>query len=194
MRRGIAWLAIAALALAGCGDRKEPEEPLGGPEAATITITSPAFESGQPIPAKHTADGENVSPPLKWTGVPDGTRELALICDDPDAPADQPFVHWVLYKIPPDYMGLDEGESVGVEGRNGFGGTGYGGPAPPQGDAPHRYHFKVYALDAEIDLEPGAAKDQLVDAIGPHVIGNGLLVGTYGRAKKEKEKGNPSAE
>lgn len=147
-----------------------------------IQLSSDAFEAGGPIPEKHTGEGANVSPPLNWTGVPEGTRELALICDDPDAPRPRPWVHWVVYGIPADQTGLPEGGAPGaLEGKNDFGRTGYGGPMPPRGHGVHRYRFKVYALDTELDAASGLTKDQLLEAMQGHVISEGELVGTYER-------------
>ena len=128
----------------------------------TITVRSTAFDDGQPIPKKFTEDGQDVSPPLAWDGGPEGTKELALICDDPDAPSREPWVHWVIYKIPATVRGLPEGlptdaslesRSSAMQGKNSWpdGRTiGYRGPAPPPGRV-HHYHFKVYALDRELD-------------------------------------------
>ena len=148
----------------------------------TIELSSSAFEPDGAIPTKHTAEGQDVSPPLRWSGLPEGTKELALICDDPDAPTAKPFVHWVLYKIPPDLEGLSEGSTEGaLEGKNDFGGTGYGGCMPPRGHGVHHYHFKVYALDAELDAAPGLSRDELLEAMEGHVLDEGELVGTYER-------------
>lgn len=147
-----------------------------------IRVSSPAFEGGSAIPRKYTGEGEDVAPPLEWTGLPEGTREVALICDDPDAPMPEPFVHWVLYKITANKAGLPEGSLAGaLEGRNGFGRVGYGGPMPPEGHGTHHYHFKVYALDAELEATPGLSKDQLLAAMEGHVLDEGELVGTYER-------------
>ena len=148
----------------------------------SITITSSAFEQGERIPRRHTGEGEDVSPPLEWNGVPQRTRELALICDDPDAPRPRPWVHWVLYKLSPGTRGLGEGENgSGVEGMTDFGRPGYGGPMPPKGHGVHRYYFKLYALDAELDLAAGATKANLVSAMEGHVLAQGELMGTYER-------------
>ena len=147
-----------------------------------IRVSSPAFEPGGTIPAKHTGEGQDVSPPLEWSGLPEGTKEVALICDDPDAPTHRPFVHWVVYKIPADQTGLPEGGAEeALEGRNDFGATGYGGCMPPRGHGVHHHHFKVYALDAELDADPGLSKDELLAAIQGHVLDEGELVGTYTR-------------
>jgi Raf kinase inhibitor-like YbhB/YbcL family protein len=157
-----------------------------------LTVTSPTMKAGEPIPRDHTADGKNVSPALMWANVPAGTREFALIVDDPDAPTPQPFVHWVIYKIPGTAKGLPENIPIdaatpmphevagAVQGMSGFRRPIYRGPAPPPGKV-HNYHFTVYALDTAVDLQPGATKQQLLDAMKGHVIGQGELVATYER-------------
>lgn len=148
----------------------------------TVRVESPSFKAGGAIPKRFTGEGEDVSPALRWSGLPEGTREIAVICDDPDAPTPNPWVHWVLYRIPPESAGLDEGDTGGaVAGRNDFGRTGYGGPLPPRGHGVHHYHFKVYALDTETDLPPGATKEELLEAIEGHILAAGELVGTYER-------------
>lgn len=147
-----------------------------------IEVSSSAFEPGVAIPRKHTGEGQDVSPTLTWTGVPDETKEIALICDDPDAPTPAPWVHWVVYKIPADRTGLPEGDTQGaLEGKNDFGGTGYGGPMPPRGHGVHRYHFKVYALDTELEVAAGLTKERLLEAMEGHVLAEGELIGTYER-------------
>lgn len=155
-----------------------------------LEIQSGAFAASQPIPRKFTADGANVSPPLQWTGTPQGTTELALIVDDPDAPRPEPWVHWVLYRIPAVTTSLPEGvapservsEPPGaLQGRNSWKKTGYGGPEPPKGHGVHHYHFKLYALDAAINLKPGATKEELLKAMKGHIVAEGELIGTYER-------------
>ena len=148
----------------------------------TIEVSSPAFEPGGPIPRKYAGEGQDVSPTLSWSGLPEETKEIALICDDPDAPRPKPWVHWVVYKIPADRAGLPEGSVQGaIEGENDFGVTGYGGPMPPKGHGVHHYHFKVYALDTELEAAAGLTKDQLLEAMEGHVLAEGELVGTYER-------------
>ncbi|HEX5136148.1 MAG TPA: YbhB/YbcL family Raf kinase inhibitor-like protein [Planctomycetota bacterium] len=148
-----------------------------------ITVTSPSFAPGERIPKKHAyaPEGENVSPALRWSGVPRSAKELALLCDDPDAPMDEPWVHWVLFKIPTDATGLDEGAKVGVAGGNSWSKPGWGGPLPPKGHGIHHYHFKVFALDAPLALKKGATKADLLKAIQGHVLSEGEIVGTYSR-------------
>ncbi|NTV83650.1 MAG: YbhB/YbcL family Raf kinase inhibitor-like protein, partial [Bacteroidales bacterium] len=131
-----------------------------------MQVTSIAFQNGNPIPVKYTCDGEDISPPLSWTGVPETAQSLVLIVDDPDAPAGV-WVHWVIYDIAPDLDNLPEGLStdanvtrVGVQGQNDFQNTGYSGPCPP-GSKPHRYYFKLYALDQMLHLPPEATKAEV---------------------------------
>ena len=153
----------------------------------SIQLTSPAFAEGSSIPVKHTCDGEDVSPPLSWSVLPEGAKGIALISDDPDAPGGT-WVHWVLYGLPPDLTGLPEAvptseetlQGTARQGRNDFGRTGYGGPCPPRG-ATHRYLFKLYALDTELDLRPGAKKEDLLRAMEGHILGQGQLMGRYQR-------------
>ena len=146
-----------------------------------IQLSSSAFNEGEPIPVKYTCDGEDVSPPLRWSGVPEGARNLALIADDPDAPRGA-FTHWVLFGIPPQVTELAEGQQLSgvAQGHNDFGRTGYGGPCPPRGN-PHRYFFKLYALDTDLQLPPGATKQDLLRAMEDHIIAEGQLMGTYQR-------------
>jgi Raf kinase inhibitor-like YbhB/YbcL family protein len=147
---------------------------------ADLTLTSAAFEHGEAVPARHSCEGEDVSPPLAWSGVPEGTRALALIVDDPDAPAGT-FTHWVAWALDPDAGGLGEGEAAPGEGRNDFDTTGYRGPCPPPGHGRHRYFFKLYALDAAPDLAAGAGKDELERAMEGHVLASVELVGGFER-------------
>ncbi len=151
-----------------------------------MKLTSSAFEDGGGIPAKHTGEGEDVSPPLAWSNAPDGTRSFALICHDPDAPLVSPgtygFVHWVLYGIPGSASGLPEGVKEHTAGANNFGKQGYGGPMPPNGHGTHHYFFWLLALDAEPELKPGLSMWELLEKVEPNVIGMNRLVGTYSRA------------
>lgn len=154
--------------------------------AATLKIQSPAFAADADIPRRYTADGENLSPPLEWSGVPQNAKELALVVDDPDAPTGEPFAHWLLFGIPPETTRLSEAaaskdEVPAAQGRNSFDTLGYRGPSPPPGDRPHHYRFNLYALDAPLDLKPGANRNAVLKAIEGHVLARGELVGTYGR-------------
>ena len=157
-----------------------------------IIVESPTVKADQTVPRDYTADGRNVSPPLTWSNVPAGTKELAVVLEDPDAGNPPPFVHWVIYKIPATASGLPEnvpfepgmpmpaGIAGAVQGVSGFRRPIYRGPAPPPGKV-HHYHFVVYALDANLDLKPGLNRAELLDAIKGHVIGHGELVAVYER-------------
>jgi Raf kinase inhibitor-like YbhB/YbcL family protein len=151
-----------------------------------MQLASTAFTEGGAIPAKLTCDGTNVSPPLEWRGVPAGTKSLALIADDPDASGGT-WVHWVLYDLPPGTTDLPEDlpksqyvAGGAKQGLNDFRHLGYGGPCPPHGK-PHRYFFKLYALDAVLDLKPGATKKDLEHAMAKHMLAQAQLMGTYQR-------------
>jgi Raf kinase inhibitor-like YbhB/YbcL family protein len=151
-----------------------------------LHLSSPAFEPEAEIPKVYTGDGENRSPPLQWAEAPMKTLTYALIADDPDAPSGT-FVHWVLFDIPVTHPGLPEGvlhtgdTTDGTrQGRNDFGGLGYGGPKPPAGK-PHRYVFKLYALDSRLNLQPGASKAEVERAMQGHVLDEAKLTGRYAR-------------
>lgn len=151
-----------------------------------FTLTSPIFLDKSEIPERYTCDGEDVSPPLQWSEPPAGTQSFALICDDPDAPRGD-WVHWVIYDIPGNERSLEEAipeldqfENGMSQGRNDFKRIGYGGPCPPPGK-PHRYYFKLYALDEMTGLEPGATKAQLLKTIKGHVLAETHLMGKYQR-------------
>jgi Raf kinase inhibitor-like YbhB/YbcL family protein len=151
-----------------------------------LELTSAAFQEGAAIPERYTADGRNVSPPLKWRGAPAGTASLALVCEDPDAPRGT-FTHWVAFNLPAGSRELGEGVPAEAtlpngtaQGTNDFGKVGYGGPKPPPGK-PHRYVFKLAALDRPLDLPPGATGAQLLAALKGHVLAETQLTGTYGR-------------
>jgi Raf kinase inhibitor-like YbhB/YbcL family protein len=147
---------------------------------AELHVTSESLRNGDPIPARHALEGENLSPQLSWSGLPDQTRSIAVICEDPDAPSGT-FVHWVGWAIDPEAGRLGEGEAAPKEGQNDFGNTSYDGPSPPPGHGKHRYYFRVYALDAEPGLEPAASREELEAAIEGHVLAAGELIGTYER-------------
>jgi Raf kinase inhibitor-like YbhB/YbcL family protein len=147
---------------------------------SAFALESSAFQNAQAIPSRYSCEGADVSPPLRWMNVPDGTRSLALVVDDPDAPGSV-FTHWIAWGIDPGAGGLGEGEAAPSEGRNDFGTTGYRGPCPPSGHGRHRYVFRLYALDAEPDLRSGAPKAELEQAIEGHVLTTAELVGAYER-------------
>lgn len=179
-----AALTVLCLAFAACdGDAETvPPEELAptGEEAVVLQLTSTAFQDGGVIPTRHTCDGEDLSPPLAWAALPDGTASLALLVDDPDAPGGT-FTHWVAWGLDPTTGSHAEGRAAPVEGRNGFGGEGYRGPCPPRGDGPHRYVFRLYALDAPLVLDCGADRGTFQDALAGHVLGSCELTGTFGR-------------
>ena len=162
----------------------------------TISVTSSAFDHHGMVPESNSAYGENVSIDLTWADLPEGTQQLALICDDPKVVEigmmEQPFVHWVMYNIPASASGLPAGlpsdatlEMEGLEGAvnglNGLRRPGYFGPRPPANGQLHAYHFRVYALDDALNLEPGLGKTELLDAMNGHVLATGMLMGHYER-------------
>ena len=148
--------------------------------STTMQIKSPAFEHNQSIPSKYTCDDKDVSPPLVFSDIPESTISLALIVDDPDAPAGL-WVHWIVWSIGPDTEEITENSvpSGGVEGVTSFGNSGYGGPCPPDGE--HRYFFKLYALDIELDLSTESDKEDLEEAMVGHVLDKAELIGLYKR-------------
>ncbi|TDD46040.1 YbhB/YbcL family Raf kinase inhibitor-like protein [Nonomuraea terrae] len=149
---------------------------------AGITLRSSAFNDHTLIPYEHSHEAGDLSPELEWEGVPDGAAELALLCDDPDAPMGS-FTHWLVAGIPPDTTGLDPGADLKglAVGRNDYGGQGYGGPHPPVGDAPHRYFFRLFALTRPSGLSDGFSADEFRRAIDGNTLASGTFVGTYGR-------------
>lgn len=183
----------------GCESGDNPSTTKSAPSAvqegrkeATMKLTSSAFSAGNTIPVKYTGEGTDVSVPLAWTGVPKGAKQLALICDDPDAPSPEPWVHWVIYNMDAALTGLPEGiarsahpEEVpgSSQGINSWpnDNIGYRGPMPPPGNGTHHYHFKLYALDTRLELAPNLTKTELMSAIQGHIIGQTELVGTYQR-------------
>ena len=151
----------------------------------SLKIEGPAFSDGGAIPSRYTCDGKDGSPELAFSGIPAGTKSLALICDDPDAPSGV-FVHWVLFDLPPlaaklpeSIPGIAKPPTGGVQGKNDFGKIGYGGPCPPSGT--HRYEFKLYALDTELKLPAGSSKANVVAAMQGHVLAEAKLTGKYSR-------------
>ncbi|HEY81752.1 MAG TPA: YbhB/YbcL family Raf kinase inhibitor-like protein [Dehalococcoidia bacterium] len=178
------WLALSltSLILAGCAPEEEPQKEV----EMILSISSSAFEEGGKIPAKHTCEGQDISPALAWGEPPAGTQSFALIMDDPDAPGGV-FTHWVLFNLPPISRNLPEGVPAqaqlpdgSFQGKNDFGKIGYGGPCPPPG-RPHRYQFTLYALDQPLNLPAGASKKQVIQAMQGHILAQGRLTGTYQR-------------
>ncbi len=179
---------IFPLIFLNCGGKSEGNKKVKSTKAeyAEIEINSPAFKEGEIIPIKYTCDGENISPEIKFGEVPSGVKSLALICDDPDAPA-KTWVHWVIFNIPPDLEKLPEGiepektlENGANQGINDSRNIGYCGPCPPSGSA-HHYHFKIYGLDEKIDAPPGITKKELLNKMEGHIKAKGELIGLYKR-------------
>jgi len=190
--RRLCVVFMIVICVNGCDSREEEKVKTAkedtGVKTATLVVASPAFKEGELMPKEFTADGENVSPPLAWSNVPDDAKSIALVCEDPDAPRGT-FVHWVIFNIDPKASGLPRAVPTAAmlqggaqQGRNDFGKVGYGGPAPPAGPA-HRYYFKVYALDAPLALESGAKKEDLLSEIEGHVLAEGQVMARYGRSK-----------
>ncbi len=184
------WLLtvmILSAFLVACNRAETPKpKQEKGATAMAFTIKSSAFEEGATIPKKFACDGADVSPPLSWSGAPVGTKSYALICDDPDAPMGT-WVHWVLWGLPPDTMALLEGvpaettlASGARQGLNSWPRVGYGGPCPPPGK-PHRYFFKLYALDATLTVPANANKAALEKAVKGHTLAEAQVMGKYGR-------------
>ena len=176
MLRGVA-LALVLL-LGACAPEAESEAGMESAVATSMRLSSSSFEPGQPIPAQHTCDGADESPPLEWSGAPAGTQAFALLVTDPDA---RGFVHWVLVDLPADTTGLPagEGDSIGTPGRNDFGRVGWGGPCPPSGT--HRYVFRLYALSAPLELAGTPDAVSVSSQLETLTLDEAELVGTYSR-------------
>lgn len=179
------YILAAVLALLGATACAAGSTEAPMPTSAGVQLTSPAFEREGTIPVLYTCDGENISPPLEWETPPTGTESLALIADDPDAPVGT-WVHWVVYNIPAQAGGLPEGvptepelQDGTLQGTNSGRRTGYSGPCPPSGT--HRYYFKLYALNTTLELDAGATKSQLLEAMEGHILAAGEWMGTYAR-------------
>ncbi|MFH1639445.1 MAG: YbhB/YbcL family Raf kinase inhibitor-like protein [Chloroflexota bacterium] len=176
-------ICLLLLLLPGCasGGTALPDE-----TKMRLSVSSRAFSEGERIPVVYTGQGEDISPPIAWSGAPAETASFALIMDDPDAPGGT-FTHWVLFNLPPDARALAEAiptqnelSGGALQGKNDFGDTGYGGPSPPPGSS-HRYRFTIYAADTVLNLEAGVSKKQVMDALEEHILAWGQLSGTYGR-------------
>jgi len=205
--RSILWLTGAALVwgLAGAGCQPSDDGPNTAAPAAekpdtrtpadteeppmTFTLTSPAFENNGRIPRQYTGEGKDASPPLAWANPPEGTKSFALVCDDPDAPVGT-WDHWLIWNLPRHLTKLPEGVPTSqtvsdlgdaVQGNNSWPKIGYGGPMPPPGHGNHHYNFVLYALDTDLDLDPGAKKDALMQAMEGHILGKAELTGLYSR-------------
>lgn len=186
-------MLLVAGAVAACAAAKKILV-IERPETKTegkLTVTSPAFKEGQPIPDQHAQAGGNASPALKWAGAPEGVKSYALIVEDPDAPLPLPFVHWIVYNLPATATALPEGVPAkaaldqpagALQGKTSARKVGYFGPRPPAGP-PHHYHFQVFALDGPLALKAGADRAALITAMKGHVLAKGEAIGTYQRKK-----------
>jgi len=168
----------------------DPQISRAGGIEAFLDVGSVAFEADGPIPRKYSGEGENVSPPLRWSGIPASAKELVLICEDPDAPKAEPFILWVLYGLSALQTSLPEGipttQSLAMlgglmQGKNSAGKTGYTGPMPPIGHGTHHYHFQLFALSEPTGLSSSPSRDELINAMSGHVLALGDLIGTYER-------------
>lgn len=176
--------AVPVLLCCCCKESKNNKSAVGD-YAMEIKITSSAFKDGAMIPSRHTCDGEDISPQLEWQDVPEKTKSIALICDDPDAPMGT-FVHWVIFNLPAESRSLNENippeknlPNGAIQGITSFGKHGYGGPCPPSGT--HRYFFKIYALDTKLELSADTDKAKLLNAMEGHILARGQIVGRYKR-------------
>ena len=185
LKQHLSWLSIVIVLLwMGCSNGQEQHA-----ESSVFGISSPAFTDFSRIPRKYTCEGENISPPLTWQGIPPGTESLALIVEDPDAPDPVAprmiWTHWILFNIPPTLKGLPEAAehlpSSVKSGRNSWNTLNYGGPCPPIGC--HRYFFRLYALDSIISKPEGITKEELIKAMEGHIIATATLVGTYQKSR-----------
>ncbi|MDB5691383.1 MAG: YbhB/YbcL family Raf kinase inhibitor-like protein [Alphaproteobacteria bacterium] len=181
------WLPLLSLVAVACSSQAPAAGSLAidRPETKTdqlLIVSSPAFAHGGPIPARYSAYGANEMPPLAWSALPSGTRSLALLVEDPDAQAPQPFVHWVVWNLVPAAGGLPQAFAAVAQGKNGAGRAGWSGPHPPD-TRPHHYHFELFALDTRLDLPADTDRDRLAAAMSGHVVGKGQLVGVFVKPK-----------
>jgi Raf kinase inhibitor-like YbhB/YbcL family protein len=188
IKRIFGLVAITALLMVifnGCGEQQSEEQPEDRTEAPSnqsiMQLSSSEFQNNEPIPSKYTCNGSDISPPLAITDTLKDAVSLALIIDDPDAPMGT-WVHWIVWNIDPKTTEIAEGSapSGAVEGKTDFGRSGYGGPCPPSGT--HRYFFKLYALDTELDLDPSSEKKDLEKAMKEHIIDQTEIIGTYSQS------------
>ncbi len=180
------WLLGAVLFLAACAHKSDDHGENDIMDSTSFTLTAAAFTEAAPIPVEYACEGADRSPALEWSDVPDSTRSFALTCIDPDAPMGD-WVHWLAWDIPGDRRelpaGIDaENQDLLRQGRNSWRRSGYGGPCPPKGQGPHRYFFRLYALDVEtLEVASPGARKQLETALDGHVLGGGQVMGTYER-------------
>lgn len=185
-RHALVVCIILLLPVVSCGDSASASAQGKDPAHSSFHLESTAFKEGAFIPTRFSCQGENVSPPLAWTGPPSGARSFALIVEDPDAPAGT-WTHWVAYNLPAQSRAMTanmpkQGELAngGLQGTSSFGSVGYGGPCPPPGKA-HRYFFRLYALDTLLDLKAGATRSEVQAAMKSHVVGEAQLMGRFKR-------------
>jgi Raf kinase inhibitor-like YbhB/YbcL family protein len=178
---------VALIALASCGakdqsaNQSQGVRPVENTTVTKLRFTSDAFRDGQIIPTQYTCDGADQSPALSWSEPPEGTKSLALVVDDPDAPSGT-FRHWGAYNIPASTRSIAAGQTVGSQAVNDFGKSGYGGPCPPKGHGPHHYRFKLFALDVDrLSLSANAKVSDVEGAAEKHILGRAELTGTYER-------------
>jgi Raf kinase inhibitor-like YbhB/YbcL family protein len=164
------------------GVEKIASRKLGTEQNRTLVVTSQDFVNGEPLPPSTTKDGEGIPPIIAWSAVPEATKSIVMICEDPDAPLPEPFAHWLVYDIPPAATMLDEAtRNTSREGKNSNLKVGYAPVAPPRGHGSHAYHFQVFALDMELPINPGAGRYELLETMRGHVIAWGDLIGTCDR-------------
>ena len=171
-----------AISAVRAGVEKIASRKLATEQNRTLVVTSQDFTNGNPLPRSATKDGEGIPPIIAWSNVPEGTLSFVLICEDPDAPLPEPFAHWLVYDIPPVATMLDEAtRNTSREGKNSNLKQGFVPAAPPRGHGSHAYHFQVFALDAELPINPGAGRYELMESMRGHVLAWGELIGTYDR-------------
>jgi Raf kinase inhibitor-like YbhB/YbcL family protein len=180
--RGMPHIVLGGVPRERAGEQRLAFRRLGVQPSGDMRLTSEAFENGEPIPIRYTADGGSAEPPLRWTAVPRGARSLALMVEDPDAPTPMPRVHWLIYSIPPSAKSIDAARAGGArEGKNSRLHTRWVGCAPLEGDLAHRYFFQLFAVDRSIDLPPRAGRSALLRTMSGHVLSCATLIGTYRR-------------
>jgi Raf kinase inhibitor-like YbhB/YbcL family protein len=182
---GMPFLVLSGRPKERAGVERLASRKLGAFSTPSMQVDSPAFAEGARIPVRYTADGENISPPLRWSGVPVDTRSLVLLVEDPDAPTPNPFVHWIAI-LPPRTTRLREGAAgAALEGRNSTLKLGWMGCAPPRGDVAHHYHFQLFASAREIDVALHPGRSEILRQLLGHVIAYGQTVGIYERSRAE---------
>jgi len=191
MLQGVAHSIGKALRPIHAGNDKLAIKRLQRNQDPTVVVTSDAFTDGGPLPRRYAKEGDNVSPPLRFANLPPGTREVVVLCEDPDAPMPHPYLHWLAYRIEPGTTELPEGITQGAEvaepmpharqAKNANGHLGYDGPAPPPGHGVHHYHFQVFALGRPLEVSASPSRGEIVDGMRGYVIGYGEIVGTYER-------------